>query len=389
MNKAKSKILIVDDSKVNLTLLNKSLSLEGYPFDQAMNGFEAIDLLWNNHYDLVLLDIHMPGMDGFEVCRKIRNNPDFINLPVIFLTAQSDRESILEGFRVGAQDYIIKPFDHQELIMRVETHLTLKHSLEQLKTLNASLETEVKARTEELLKAKEKAEESDQLKTAFLQNLSHEIRTPMNGILGFTQLLKRKPDDPSSYAYYVEMIELSGIRMMNTINALVDISKIETGQIFLNRTDFSINNLLMEIMQLHENFAEKRKLSIEIKNHLPPSFRTIHSDYDKLSKILSNLVDNAIKFSYSGSIIIECTKDTDLVNFYIKDSGIGIPKEMHEAIFERFIQANTELSRGHEGIGLGLPISKAYIEVLGGTISLESEPGRGSVFHFTIPANND
>jgi signal transduction histidine kinase/CheY-like chemotaxis protein len=239
----------------------------------------------------------------------------------------------------------------------------------------------------ELLKAKEKAEESDRLKSAFLANMSHEIRTPMNGILGFARLLD-KPDLESDKKHeYITVIQKSGIRMLNIINDIIDISKIEAGLMKLDMTESNINEQVNYIYTFFKPEVEAKGMELICLNSLPARESVIVTDREKLFAILINLVKNAIKYSLEGTIEFGYLKKDSRLEFFVKDTGIGIPKDRHDAIFERFIQADIEDKMARQGAGLGLAISKAYIEMLGGKIWVESEPGTGSTFYFTLPMN--
>jgi PAS domain S-box-containing protein len=241
---------------------------------------------------------------------------------------------------------------------------------------------------EELIRAKEKAEESDRLKSAFLANISHEIRTPMNGILGFAELLKEPDLSPENQQEFLNVIEKSGQRMLNIINDLIDISKIEAGETTVRISDVNLNTLLAE---LHSFFTpEAKKKGIEINYHcpLPDELSRIRTDRTKLGQVLTNLIKNAIKFTESGSIDFGYFAIDSVFEFYITDTGQGIHPDQIEMVFERFRQGTLGLTRNHEGAGLGLAICKAYVELLGGEIWVKSELGKGSTFHFKAPASN-
>jgi hypothetical protein len=251
--------------------------------------------------------------------------------------------------------------------------------------------TERKRVEEELIKAKEKAEESDRLKSAFLANMSHEIRTPMNGILGFANLLKRPGLSEEKQQQYVSIIEKSGYRMLNTIHDIIDISKIESGQVVINITDINLN---VQMKRLYEFFlpkANEKNIHFSFESALSDQLVTIKSDKDKLNSILTNLINNAIKYTHQGTIefgySLEKTEKSSQLKFYVGDTGIGIPSDRYKAIFNRFEQADIEDRHAYEGSGLGLAISKAYAEMLGGEIWLESQEGVGSQFYFTLPYN--
>jgi PAS domain S-box-containing protein len=246
--------------------------------------------------------------------------------------------------------------------------------------------TERKKTVQELIIAKEHAEQSDRLKSAFLANMSHEIRTPMNGILGFTALLKDPKLGENEQKEYIEIIEKSGTRMLNIINDLINISKVESGQMEISMGETNINSQLDYLYTFFKPEAKKKGLHLEEKNQLNWEDSKIKTDREKIYAILTNLIKNAIKFTNSGSIEFGYKLKEKFLEFYIKDTGLGIPDSKKELVFERFRQAHEANSVSYnEGSGLGLTISKAYVEMLGGKIWLESEVGKGSTFYFTIP----
>ena len=253
--------------------------------------------------------------------------------------------------------------------------------------------TERKKMLEELVAAKEHAEESDRLKSAFLANMSHEIRTPMNGILGFSELLKEPGLTGEEQQEYIRIIQKSGVRMLNIINQIVDISKIEAGLMTLDIKESNINEQIEYIYTFFKPEAETKGIKLSFRNTLPAKDAIIQTDREKLYAILTNLIKNAIKYTMVGFIefgykIVE-TQCIASLQFYVKDSGIGVPKDRQEAIFERFIQADIEDRMAYQGAGLGLAITKAYVEMLGGKIGVESEEGIGSTFYFTLPYNTE
>ncbi len=237
----------------------------------------------------------------------------------------------------------------------------------------------------ELIKAKEKAEESDRLKSAFLANMSHEIRTPMNGILGFANLLKDPRLNDEEKKEYIKIIDKAGARMLNIINDIVSISQIEAGQTKLDIRESNINEQLEYIYTFFKPEVEAKGIQLFFKNSLPSNKAFIKTDREKVFAVLTNLVKNAIKYTNQGAIEFGYEKKDDNLEFFIKDSGVGIPQDRQEAIFERFVQADIEDKMARQGAGLGLSISRAYVEMLGGKLWVESEVGKGSIFYFTIP----
>ena len=245
--------------------------------------------------------------------------------------------------------------------------------------------TEKKNMVEDLREAKEKAEESDRLKSAFLANMSHEIRTPMNGILGFTDLLQEPELSSNEKDQYINMIQKSGKRMLDTVNDIVEISKIEAGIMSLDPGDIDVNTCIEDLVQFFEPEAQKKDLELKIDRFLPENSSVLRLDQSKFESIVSNLIKNALKYTNQGSIHVGCNIREAYAEFYVQDTGIGVPKNRQKAIFNRFEQADISDTRAFEGSGLGLAISRSYTKMLGGEIWLESEENKGSVFYFSIP----
>lgn len=237
---------------------------------------------------------------------------------------------------------------------------------------------------ENLKEAKERAEESDRLKSAFLANMSHEIRTPMNGILGFAELLKEPDLTGDEQQEYISIIERSGTRMLNIINDIVEISKIESGLMEVNVKETNVNEQIEYIYTFFKPEVESKGMKLSFKNGMTSKEAIFKTDREKLYAILINLVKNAIKYTDKGSIELGYENKGGLLQFFVKDSGIGIPKNKLESVFNRFVQVDMGDKRAFQGAGLGLSISKAYVEMLGGKIWAESEEGKGSVFYFTL-----
>ena len=256
-----------------------------------------------------------------------------------------------------------------------------------------SISIERKKAEEDLNNSLMKANESDRLKSAFLANMSHEIRTPMNGILGFTNLLRNPNISGKEQQKYVDIIQKSGNRMLSTVNDIIDISRIESGQAEISISEVNINEQLKYLHSFFKPEATKKGIQLIIKNDLSEQDNWVITDLEKLNAILTNLIKNAIKFTNKGVIELgyKINKEDGSaeLEFYIKDSGIGIPKDRQEAIFDRFVQADIEDKQANQGSGLGLAISKAYAEMLGGKIWVDSEEGKGSTFYFIIDYNSE
>jgi PAS domain S-box-containing protein len=230
-----------------------------------------------------------------------------------------------------------------------------------------------------------KAEESDRLKTSFLQNMSHEIRSPMNAIIGFSELLNSSGITKKEISVYTDVMINSSKQLLSVVTDILTISSIETGQETVNETPVNVNSLLFDLKIVYKLQLKNKKLAIKIIPALPDEMAIMMTDETKLTQILSNLINNAIKFTQTGNIEVGYTLDTSMMRFYVKDTGIGIDLRFHKKIFERFKQADDSINRKYGGTGLGLAISKALTEILGGKIMVDSKPGEGSVFSFSIP----
>ena len=245
--------------------------------------------------------------------------------------------------------------------------------------------TAKKAAENELIDAKEKAEESNRLKIAFLQNISHEIRTPMNAICGFTSLMMEPDLSMEQKANYSSIIRSSCDQLLTIITDVLTISSVETKQMKINIQEVNLNQLMDELTHIFKPTATSLSLEFENTTDIPENQAYVLTDRTKLTQILSNLATNALKFTKEGSIEMNCHLENDAIAFFVKDTGIGFNPEIKETIFERFRQANDEINKKYGGTGLGLAISKAFVELLGGQIGVESQSGKGSTFHFSLP----
>jgi signal transduction histidine kinase len=238
---------------------------------------------------------------------------------------------------------------------------------------------------EDVIAAKEKAEKSDRLKSAFLANISHEIRTPMNGILGFLDLLNDKDINEKEKSQYLEIMNKSGQRLLETINDIIEISKLESGQVDVNISTVNTDEVMADQYMFFKQQASNKNIELTLESHLEGNKALVKTDKFKLDAILTNILNNAIKYTKTGNIWFgNYLKNNNLI-FYVKDTGIGIPPEKMEAIFERFIQDDQYITRPNEGVGLGLSIVKGYIEMLDGKIWVDSAPDKGSTFYVSIP----
>ncbi|MCT7982540.1 response regulator [Laspinema sp. A4] len=380
-------ILVVDDVRQNLQVIGEILELAGYETTFAPSGQQALSRVKTAQPDLILLDLMMPEMSGIEVCEILKKDPDFSEIPIIFLTASNEIDNLLQAFKKGANDYITKPFRSEEILVRIEAQLTNKKLKQKLEEKNQELEAEigVRRRTEESLQqAIELANAANRAKSSFLANMSHELRTPLNAILGFTQLLTHSSNLTLEQKNNLSIIHRSGEHLLKLINDILDLSKEEEGEITV--TPFILKDILVELQEVFALKLREKGLKLEIlvENRVPT---TIESDRLKLQQILTNLLSNAIKFTFSGGIKLRVNAILDpektWLSFEVTDTGIGISPEDLSKLFQPFVQTETGLVNP-EGAGLGLVICRKYVRLLGGEITVSSEPNRGTTFKFQI-----
>src|SRR5665647_2118760 len=345
-------LLILLNQEGNILNVNKA-TLDTLQYDRDELEGKSVTLLFEDEYlkksalKIITDEVVIKNKDGFLLTKTGKN------VPIIYSSSPIKNEDQI----VIGTVFIARDITEHELI------------------------------SVELIKAKEKAEESDRLKSAFLANMSHEIRTPMNGILGFAGLLKEPDLTGEEQQEFIGIIEKSGERMLNIINDIVSISKVEAGQMEVSISETKINEQIEYIYTFFKPEALNNGIQLICKKTLTNEEAILKTDREKVYAVLTNLVKNAIKFTQAGSIEFGYQKKGDFIEFYVKDSGSGVNKEHQEFIFERFRQGSESLNRKYEGAGLGLSISKAYVEMLGGKIWVESEEGKGSTFFFTLPYN--
>ncbi len=364
-------ILVVDDESKNIQLLANLLKAKNHQVQFACSGEEALEWSESRQFDLILLDIMMPGMSGFDVCKRLKESPKNKDIPVIFLTGKTDADDIIKGFELGAVDYVTKPFNKIELLIRVETHLKLKYSMEQYRL------------------AKDQAEGANRAKSEFLANMSHDIRTPLNAINGFSELLAAIVSETKQKSY-VDTIMTAGKSLLFLINDILDLARIEAGRETIQYKPVNPQRLFMEIEQIFKRKIKVKNLQllIDIDTHLPTSLLL---DETRLRQILLNIVGNAVKFTEQGHIKLAAKpipnpneqSKTDLI-ISVEDTGIGISEQYQAKLFTAFQHQPAQPNACFDGSGLGLTISNKLIEMMNGKLQFESNAGSGTVFEITL-----
>lgn len=361
-----NKVLIVDDIPENLQVLSNVLYQQGIEVGFATSGEQALEAIENIMPDLILLDVQMPEMDGFEVCNKLKSLPKTKNIPIIFLTAKTDQEDIIRGFEIGAVDYITKPFQSQELVSRVKTHLELNNSkriienqLIQLRQTNAT-------------------------KDKLFSLIAHDLKGPINALVGISDILIEDFDrlNTEQLKKMHKSIKETSVKGLKLLQNLLEWSQIQTGRIAFSPKPHSIARTVDDILQLLSLNADLKNLKIQ--NKCDTTHR-IFFDYNMIHAVLRNLIGNSIKFSESnGEIFIESFENKDFWEIQIHDFGIGISQENIENLFKIENHSLINVTSKEKGTGLGLIICKEYIQKHLGDIWVESNQKTGTIFHFTI-----
>lgn len=374
-------ILIVDDDEDHLHLLERFAGNHQCRVLLAKNGQEAIELLTTNQVDVVITDMVMPGKSGMDVLLFVRRNSP--KTDVMVMTGYSKEYSYMDLIHAGASDFINKPFQKDEFsakLQRVFTERTLRSDLQ--KEIAARRQTE-----EELIKAKALADSASMAKTEFINTMSHELRTPMNGIMGFTQILQES-ELTLGQQEYLRFISVSAERLLKMINKILDYADLMSQQRQQFQVPFSVQALCLKILAGLKNDADLKDIDLLCEIDTTIDAKLIGEDA-VLAQVLHALLENALLFSDSSEVTLNVTQEscgspeTSKLLFSVTDQGPGIPHEVHDFIFEPFTQLQCSMTRDHEGAGLGLALSKRFVELMHGKIWVESELGKGSTFYFT------
>ena len=371
MNQIIPNILVVDDTPANLRLLSEILSKKGYRVREVLSGNLALKVADKEKPDLILLDIMMPDMDGFEVCRLIKENQNLNDVPIIFISALNNTNDIVRAFNAGAADYITKPFRAEEVKARVATHLKLYQQ------------------RRELLEQRIKLQNINAEKDKLFSIISHDLRGPFNGFLGLTGVLTEKLPElaQSEIQKIANSMQNSALNLFRLIENLLEWSQSQRGLIKFDPVQTLLTRIIAESMIQVLDSAKNKGIGIEYEI---PADLEVFADRFMLESILRNLATNAVKFTNNGGIVtISASIDPDnLAEISVKDTGIGMCSKMVDDLFRLDVQTNRTGTQGEPSSGLGLILCKDFAEKHGGKLWVESEPDKGSVFHVTLPGKN-
>ena len=370
-----ARLLIVDDNKVNRLLLSRSVELLGHRVSLAENGRIALEKLRAEPFDLLLLDIEMPELDGFAVLDQLKANLKLRDVPVIVTSSIEGLDNIIRCIELGAEDFLPKPINQVLLKARIGAILEKKRLRDQL--------------FDKIQEKNRQLELASQHKSQFLANMSHELRTPLNAIIGLADMMvgnaarfgTEKALEP------LRRVLSAGRHLLTLINDILDLSKIEAGRMELNLASFSLEPVIDEVVKTIEPLVAKNGNQVAV--HCDGEIGTMRADQMRLRQALLNLMSNANKFTERGTITIDARhrqeNGDDWITLAVTDTGIGMTPEQMGKLFQEFSQASSSTASKYGGTGLGLVISRRFCQMMGGDITVKSEPGRGSTFTIRLP----
>jgi signal transduction histidine kinase len=389
MKPIKPCILAIDDTPANLMTLGAALA-EDYDLQFATSGQQGLMLAAQVPPDLILLDIMMPEMDGYEVCRRLKADPSLQNIPVIFVTALAEMDAESAGLELGAADYLTKPINVGIARQRIRNLLEREQLRKAVEAERNLLEQRVAERTAELeavAGAREKAlaaaEYLSALKTQFINNMSHELRTPLNHVIGLSALSQRAKDLEKAKDY-AQKIQASGEHLLELVTSVLDYSDVEAGQMKVSHEAFDLSGLLIRLAEKYAEKAQAKGLVFEMQQSEAIA-QTMTGDPKRLQQVLEELLGNAVKFTEQGRVTFAVRSGADQIEFAVTDSGVGMTTEQLEAGFKPFQQADGSSTRRFGGLGLGLALTEHLVKLMGGELAVESRMSEGTTFRLTLP----
>jgi signal transduction histidine kinase len=395
---ASGRILIVDDLADNRAVLGRRFQRRGFEIAEADSGRKALEAIEAGEFDVVLLDVIMPDMDGMTVLKRIRETHSEIALPVIMVTGRSESEHVVEALSAGANDYITKPVDFAVALLRVGTQIGRRRAEEQVRranqaltVANSDLERRIAERTVELVQtntqlraAMEAAEAANRAKDDFLATVSHELRTPLNGLLPMAAMLAQS-DLTEAQRKMVGIIKASADGMLDVVSDLLDTLDLMTRGLSLSPGRLDLGELVREAADRHAGRARGKGLAFELTID-PAAEGPVETDGKRLRQVLDKLMDNAVKFTEAGQIAVSVGRPApERVRIEVRDTGIGFDAAVAERLFRPFEQSDGSLTRRYGGVGLGLAISRGIVEAMGGEIGADGKPGGGALFRVDLP----
>lgn len=364
----KGNVLIVDDTPANLRLLSRLLTENNYKVRPVPSGKLALDAVKAVAPDIILLDIRMPDMDGYEVCKHLKENETTSEIPVIFISALHDMQDKVKGFEMGGVDYITKPFQEEEVLIRLKTHLTLRRQQQKLHE-----------QYDELKKL-------EIMRETLASMIVHDLNNTLQAVLGYAEMLSDPGDETNKedVQHYAESIICSARTTVEMIRAILDVSKMEANEMQINKTTFCVAELLSTVKKEFGFHLAQRDLTLDVE--VPAELPPLHADQELFRRILVNIIANAVRFSpKSGTISVSVESKSQSLRFTVTDQGPGIPDEYKERIFEKFGQVESRKTGRKYSTGLGLTFCRMAVEAHGGEIGIEDHEDQGSLFWFELP----
>jgi two-component system, sensor histidine kinase and response regulator len=357
---ARKTILVVDDIAANRNLLRQTLEPCGYEVLLASNGEMALKVVLRTRPDLVLMDVNMPEMDGYEACRRLKGMAGLTEVPVIFITANDDSESLIKGFEAGGVDYIAKPFKEREVLMRVRTHVTIHTLTHALREMNEE-------------------------KNEFMGMAAHDLRNPLGAVQGYTELLLEEEGmDRAEQVALLRRIHEAAGRMATMVQNLLDTNRIERGELKFHLVPADLRTLVSSVVETQRPRAEAKQQTMHVEAEEGPA--RVAVDPTAMMQVLENLVSNAIKYSPAGKkIFLRLKSEAPDVRLEVQDEGPGLSLEDQKKLFGKFARLSAKPTGGEQSTGLGLSIVKKMVEAMEGKVWCQSEPGHGATFIVTLP----